>query len=182
MIRIAPPLDTERLVLREYRRDDFDAFAAHLADPISAAHLGVSDREAAWRYFTSHTGMWRIDGAGWWAVELRGSGQQVGSVGAFFRESTHSIEIGWNTYREFWGHGYAREAAQAALAWAFGTRGEPRAHAVIAPANASSIQVATKLGMAFEGETVSQGKTVGVYVIHRPDADAMGAGQSRGSR
>src|SRR5450830_1666682 len=35
-----PYLHTERLLLREYRREDFDVFAAHLADPVSAFHLG----------------------------------------------------------------------------------------------------------------------------------------------
>lgn len=178
MIEAVPTLETERLRLRPYHRADFDAFAAHLADPVSAAHIGVSDRETSWRRFTSHAGMWLIDGAGWWSVELRESGRLVGNVGAFFRESTHAIEIGWNTYRDYWGHGYAREAAQAALGWAFDARGEPRAHALIAPGNASSIQVATRLGMSLDGQTVSQGKAVDVYVIRRPEAATPATGRS----
>lgn len=60
---------TDRLILREYRREDFDVFAAHLADPVSSAHLGLADRHAAWRIFCSQAGLWLIHGAGWWAVE-----------------------------------------------------------------------------------------------------------------
>lgn len=160
----APLLSTDRLVLRAYRRDDFDAFASHLADPTSAAHLGLSDRESSWRRFTSHAGMWLIDGAGWWSVEMRKTGQLIGNVGAFFREDAKDIEIGWNTYRAFWGNGYASEAAGAALRWALVERKEPRARALITPENKSSIRVARRLGMALEGSMSIHGKTAGVYI------------------
>lgn len=167
MAHVVPRLSTERLFLRGYRRVDFEAFAAHLADPVSAAHLGLSDRESSWRRFCSHAGMWLIDGAGWWSVELRATGQLVGNVGAFFRESATTVEIGWNTYRDFWGHGYASEAAGAALSWAFDMRAEPRARALIASGNASSVRVATRLGFVRDGQMVSHGKPVDVYTLIR---------------
>lgn len=162
-----PCLRTERLVLREYRRDDFDAFAAHLADPVSSAHLGLADRHAAWRIFCSQAGLWLIHGAGWWAVEDQETGQLVGTVGAFFREEATVIELGWNTYRAFWGKGYANEAAAAAAHHAFATRGEPKVRALIDSANASSLRVAARLGLTYEGDTEIHGKAVGVYVRER---------------
>ena len=64
-----PRLQTERLLLREFRREDFDAFADHFADPVSAAHLIPTDRQTVWRIFCSSAGLWLIHGAGWWAVE-----------------------------------------------------------------------------------------------------------------
>jgi RimJ/RimL family protein N-acetyltransferase len=162
-ITSVPCLHTERLMLREYRREDFDAFAAHLADPVSAAHLVPADRHAAWRIFCSQAGLWLIHGAGWWTVEEKETGQVVGSVGAFFREESTVMELGWNTYRAFGGQGFASEAAAAALNHALEIRREPTVRALIASANASSLRVARRLGLAYEAETEIYGKAVGIY-------------------
>ncbi|MGB9110140.1 MAG: GNAT family N-acetyltransferase [Telluria sp.] len=167
MITSVPYLDTERLTLRAYRREDFDAYAAHCADPISAAHLGPADRHAAWRIFCAQAGLWLIDGAGWWAVDEKETGRLVGSVGAFFREESTVMELGWNTYRAFWGRGYANEAAAAVLHHAFETRREPKIRALIATANDSSLRVAKRLGLAYEADTEIYGKAVGVYTRER---------------
>jgi len=162
-----PCLHTERLTLREYRREDFDAFAAHCADPVSAAHLGPADRHAAWRIFCSQAGLWLIDGAGWWAVEEKETGRLVGSTGAFFREESTVMELGWNTYRAFWGKGYANEAAAAVLRHALEVRREPKVRALIASANESSLRVAKRLGLAYEADIEIHGKAVGVYTRGR---------------
>ena len=113
-----------------------------------------------------------MGGAGWWAVEETHSGQLVGSVGAFFREESAMLELGWNTYRAFWGRGYANEAATAALQHAFQTRGEPKVQALIAPGNASSLRVAQRLGLTYDGETVLAGEAIGSYTLRREDWSA----------
>jgi len=166
-ITSVPILHTERLLLREYRRQDFDAFAAHLADPVSSAHIGPADRHAAWRIFCSQAGLWLLHGAGWWAVEEKETGRLVGTVGAFFREESTVMELGWNTYRACWGQGFANEAAAAALHHALETRREPKVRALIASGNASSLRVASRLGLAYEAHTEIHGKTVGVYTRER---------------
>ena len=160
-----PRLHTQRLSLRQYRDDDFDAFADHLADPESTAYLALADRETAWRIFAAQAGLWLLHGAGWWAVEVRQSGQLVGNVGAFFRRPSTVMEIGFNTYRAFWGQGFATEAAEAALNYAFEVRGEPKIQALIAPGNAPSLKVAQRLGATCETETEINGKAVGVYTV-----------------
>jgi RimJ/RimL family protein N-acetyltransferase len=162
-----PYLYTERLILREYRRQDFDIFAAHLADPVSAAHLVPADRHAAWRMFCSQAGLWLLHGAGWWAVEEKETGRLVGNIGAFFREDSTVMELGWNTYRAFWGQGFANEAAAAALHHALEIRREPKVRAVIAQANESSLRVARRLGLRYEAETEINGKAVGIYARAR---------------
>src|SRR5688572_22301946 len=162
-----PYLQTQRLRLREYRTADFDAFAGHLADPESAAFLSVTDRPTAWRIFGYQAGLWLLRGAGWWAVELRQTGQLVGSVGAFFRESSAVMEIGWNTYRAFWGQGFASEAAAAAIAHAFDVRHEPKVTALIDPRNEPSLRVARRVGLTYEGETELFDKPIGSYALER---------------
>jgi len=166
-----PRLQTQRLLLREYRVEDFEAFAAHLADPESTAFLGSADRQTAWRVFGCHAGLWLLYGAGWWSVEVRETGQLVGHVGAFFRESLSGLEIGWNTYRAFWGQGFAGEAAAEAVRHALEVRREPQVRAFIDPRNAPSIRVALRLGMRHEAETLLYGKPVGRYTLEqRPSA------------
>jgi RimJ/RimL family protein N-acetyltransferase len=165
-----PHLLTQRLVLREYRLEDFDVFAEHLADPESTAYLTLADRPAAWRIFSSHAGLWLLHGAGWWAVEVQQTGQRVGHVGAFYRESSSVMELGWSTYRAFWGQGFASEAAAAALEHAFEVRREPKVQALIDPGNEPSLRVARRLGLAYEAETELFGKTIGCYTLERTPA------------
>jgi RimJ/RimL family protein N-acetyltransferase len=162
-----PLLQTPRLTLREYRLEDFDTFAQHLGDPESAAHIGLADRPTAWRIFCSHAGLWLLHGAGWWAVELRQTRQLVGNVGAFFREASSVMEIGWSTYRAFWRQGFASEAAASALAHVLDVRREPKVTALIAPGNEPSLRVARRLGLTYETEVEHFGKTVGSYALER---------------
>ncbi|MEW6024420.1 MAG: GNAT family N-acetyltransferase [Pseudomonadota bacterium] len=169
-ITSVPFLQTERLLLREYRREDFDAFAAHCADPVSAAHLVPADRPAAWRIFCSQAGLWLLDGAGWWAVEEKETGRLIGSIGAFFREESTVMELGWNTYRAFWGQGFANEAAVAVVHHALEVRREPKVRALIAAANESSLRVARRLGLTHEADTELYGKAVGIYTRERGSA------------
>ena len=155
-----PRLLTPRLRLREYQSRDFDAFAAHLADPLATAYVGAVDRHTAWRIFGCGVGLWLLSGTGWWAVELRATGEMVGVVGAFFREGIPGLELGWNTYREFWGRGIASEAAREALRHAFDERGERQVRALIDPNNAPSIRVAEHLGMRYDADTELYGKPI----------------------
>lgn len=159
-----PHLLTPRLRLREYRREDFDAFAVHLFE---SPFLETADRHTAWRTFGCQAGLWLLLGAGWWAVELRDTGQVVGTVGAFFREGIPGIELGWNTYRAFWGRGFATEAAAQALRYALEVREERQAKAFIAAGNTASIRVAQHLGLRYDAEAELFGKPIGRYTIER---------------
>jgi RimJ/RimL family protein N-acetyltransferase len=156
-----PRLRTERLILREYRTADFEAFAEQLTNPEATRFIDTADRKTAWRVFSAQMGLWVLQGAGWWAVELRESGVVVGNVGAFFREGWHEIEIGWNTYRAFWGQGFATEAAREAVRHAFEDRGERRVTALIDEANLASLRVAEHLGMKHDANVELLGKPLG---------------------
>ena len=162
-----PHLHTERLTLREYRVEDFALFADHLSNAESSAHLGAADRAAAWRIFSSHAGFWLLSGAGWWSIEDRQTGKLVGNVGAFFRDESTVMEMGWNTYRAFWGKGIANEAAGAVLNYVFDVRREPKVRALIDSGNESSRRVAERLGMTYEMETELHGKIINSYMRER---------------
>jgi RimJ/RimL family protein N-acetyltransferase len=170
-------ITTSRLVLREYRAAEFETFAREFAAPLSRTHLpGPVDRRTAWRVFASAMGTWMLTGAGWWAVELLATGQLVGTVGAFFRETALDgklpvdLELGWVLFRPFWRQGIATEAATAARTFGFETIGAPRLIAHISPGNVASIRVAERLGMRRELDDVDfyGEERVSRYAVERP--------------
>lgn len=80
------------------------------------------------------------------------------------------MELGWNTYRAFWGRGFASEAAAAALNYALKIRREPTVRALIGSSNESSLRVAKRLGLTYEAETEIYGKAVGMHARKRGDS------------
>lgn len=167
---IVPRVTTARLELRPFRATDLDALAICLADEEASAFVGgVSDRRAAWRTLATGVGLWVLTGGGWWGIEMRETGELVGTMGAFFRETAPEvIELGWTTFRAHWGKGIASEAAQAAMAYAFEAHPIPRVIAHIDGRNAASVRVSQKLGMRYEGEVDFYGEKTGRYVLARP--------------
>jgi RimJ/RimL family protein N-acetyltransferase len=163
-----PRLTTQRLLLREYRTADFDAYAENMAEPEATRFLsGPVDRRTSWRMFAAASGGWVLNGAGWWALEVRETGAVVGEVGAFVREGCPDFEIGWNLYRRFWGQGFAIEGARAALDFAFEGHRARRVIAHIAAANRASIAVSQKLGMTYETDVDFFGAPIGRYALER---------------
>jgi RimJ/RimL family protein N-acetyltransferase len=147
---------TERLVLRPFRESDLDPWAALNADPDVTQYLGPplsrddSDR-TAWAINASY----EAQGFGFLAVERRSDGMFLGAAGLskelWFPDD---LEIGWRLAREFWGHGYATEAAAAWLDYSFHEAGLPRVIAVTDTPNVRSIAVMRRLGMSFDHEAV----------------------------
>uniref|UniRef100_UPI001122A644 GNAT family N-acetyltransferase n=1 Tax=Pseudomonas sp. SID14000 TaxID=1986221 RepID=UPI001122A644 len=91
-------------------------------------------------------------------VELLASGELAGfaglSVPEFLPEVLPAVEIGWRFGRQFWGQGYASEAAHATLEFALQDRGLDRVISIHQVGNDASENVMRKLGMVVERETV----------------------------
>ena len=168
-----PELLTARLRLRGFRQDDFEAYAAMVADPEVTRFLADGrplSRFDAWRQMAMFAGHWALRGFGIWAVEERESGAFIGRIGCFEPEGWPGFEIGYTLARQAWGRGYAREAAAASLAYARETLGRREVISIIRPDNAASIRVATSLG-AVPAETVEFfGAPAVVYRYPEPPA------------
>lgn len=161
----APTLITERLILRPYRDDDFDAYAALWADPIVVRYIGgtPTSREDSWTRFLRNVGMWQLFGFGFFVVEEAGTGLFIGEVG--FQERMRdivppmvgTIETGWGLIPASHGKGIATEAVQAALAWADEAHRGKRYTALIDRMNTASVRVAEKAGFRHLADTVYHG-------------------------
>lgn len=151
-------LETPRLILRPLAPADFEAHAAFMADPCVAEFLSLDrkpqSRAMAWRNFASMIGHWTIRGFGFFSVFEKATGGWVGRVGPWQPETWPGIECGWGVSPEFWGKGYAPEAAIAAIRWTFAQRPDlPRIISLIDPGNRNSQAVAAKIGETPSGET-----------------------------
>jgi RimJ/RimL family protein N-acetyltransferase len=166
----AVQLETDRLIMRMWRNEDFEAYAKLCADPEVMRYLGGNplDRMEAWRNMASHVGHWQLRGYGHFAVEEKATGEFVGRVGFMNPEGWPAFEIGWTLAREFWGRGYATEAARRALAYAFNELDKDHVISLIDPRNKNSIRVAERLGEKEEGKVELFGREVLIYGIDRP--------------
>lgn len=171
-------LATDRLMLRQFRDDDLDAFATIQSDPVVARHIGdgaATDRATSWRLIAIFLGHWQLRGHGQYAVEERSTGDFVGRVGLWRPEGWPGLEIGWLITRDRWRRGYATEAARAVTAEAFRTLPIERLISLIRPANSASIRVAAKLGAVHERTIDVEGHDAAVHVLHRPGATGVDA-------
>jgi len=165
-------LKTERLVLRMLREDDFEQYAAMLANPDVARYLSDGrplSRADAWRQMAMIVGHWELRGYGMWAVEEAATGRLAGRIGFFRPEGWPGFELGWTLAREFWGRGYATEGARRALRYGFTELGREHVISLIRPDNLPSIKVAERLGERLEGSTELLGSEALVYGISRED-------------
>jgi RimJ/RimL family protein N-acetyltransferase len=167
-----PVIETERLILRQWRGTDVAPNTAMLADPGTARFITVDGKPitselAGWRNAAVMAGHWALHGAGMFVVEEKQSGKYVGRVGPWFPPGWPGFEVGWGIAREFRGKGYAVEAARAAIDWAFATFEIDQVIHSIAPDNTASQAVARRLGAEIRGQTELFGHAADVWVTTR---------------
>ncbi|MEO7854178.1 MAG: GNAT family N-acetyltransferase [Rubrivivax sp.] len=164
--RAALTLETPRLRLRPFEHADWHDYAGICADAEVMRYIGdgtAQTTDQAWQSMAAFLGHWALLGYGMWALQHREGGPLLGRVGYLDRPGWPGFELGWVLGREHWGHGYAREAAAAALKHAFEVLQRPRVISLIRPANLRSIAVATALGETLHSRTDLRGGEVLVY-------------------
>ena len=154
----APTLETNRLILRAHRVDDFQACAAMWCDPIVTKYTSGSPSppQRTWQRLLAYCGHWSLLGFGYWAIECKDRGRYVGELGFadFHRDNVPSIagipEMGWALVTEVHGQGYATEALRAAADWGDTHLRESRTVCIVHRENLASIHLARKLGYLTE--------------------------------
>lgn len=165
---------TPRLILRRWRDDDLAPMAEINADPEVMRYIGDGsprDLEQTAASIERWEEEWDDEGFGLFAVELLASGELAGmtglSVPEFLPEVLPAVEIGWRLGRQFWGQGYASEAAHATLEFALQDRGLDRVISIAQLGNDASENVMRKLGMTPERDTTHpvSGRPLRVHAI-----------------
>lgn len=171
-------LTTPRLILRAWREEDLEPFARLNADERATQYLlhrlSREQSDALVERIGAH---FKRKGFGLWAVEAPGVAPFIGAVGlvvpGFSAAFTPCVEIGWRLAPEFWGHGFASEAARAALAFGFETLGLDEIVSFTVPANTRSQAVMQRLGMMhspaddFDHPLVPAGHRLLRHVLYR---------------
>ena len=153
-----PVIETERLVLREWREPDVDAYARICADPRVMRYMwpprGLTSAEVAYDVLRLRE-HWQRHGFGHWAVEERESGRTVGRTGIKRHDDwtldPDNTEVGWLYERAAWGKGYATEAAREVVRFCFDELERPEVISISHPDNLGSRRVMEKVGLSYAG-------------------------------
>ncbi|MCP9213433.1 GNAT family N-acetyltransferase [Streptomyces sp. NEAU-Y11] len=153
-------IHTPRLLLRTWHDDDLAPMADINADPRVMRWIdggSVRDLDHTAEDIERWEEEWDEEGFGLFAVELLASGELIGftglSVPVFLPEVMPAVAISWRIGSQFWGQGYASEAAHATLEFALQDRGLDRVISINRVGDNASENVIRKLGMAPERET-----------------------------
>ena len=145
-------LTTPRLLLRHWRPEDLEPFAALNADPEVMRYFPAALTTAESDQFAARVQA-NLAHQGWglWAVEIVGHAPFIGFVGLnrthFDAPFTPAVEVGWRLARPYWGHGYATEAAAASLTFGFDQLCLEEIVSFTASVNDASRRVMQRLGM-----------------------------------
>ncbi|WP_455207895.1 GNAT family N-acetyltransferase [Kaarinaea lacus] len=177
---------TERLKLRQWEKADFPGFASINADPDVMKYypnvLSEAQSNAMAQKFES-----LIDARGWgfWAVEKTDDQQFIGFVGlhepAYDLPVTPCVEIGWRLGKEYWGNGYATEAAIACLEIAFKRLHIPEVYSFTPVSNKKSQAVMERIGMVntnknFEHPMIPENHPLREHYLYKADRESWGKG------
>ena len=143
-------IETDRLILREYTMDDYDALYEILSDSETMQHYPRPFDEE----MTRHWIQWNLDnyrkyGFGLWAVILKETGEFIGDCGITMQSIDGDIlpEIGYHIHKKYWRRGYGSEAAKAARDWMFQNTDYNAVYSYMKYTNIGSYRTAVANGM-----------------------------------
>lgn len=158
-------IETERLVLRMFREDDWRGMHEHYSNAeCTRFTLGRALSEGeSWRMTSTLAGHWLLRGYGPYALEEKATGEMVGTAGLWYPTDFPEREIKWAVNPRHWRKGYASEAARAVLRMARETYPDDPPISFIHRDNEASIRVALSVGAVLESEMDFRGARFAVY-------------------
>jgi RimJ/RimL family protein N-acetyltransferase len=169
-------IETKKLYLRELTLSDQSDLARVLSDAESMAHYPhpfSASEVAGWIRW--NLANYKTHGHGLWAVIRREDGAFLGDCGLTMQEieGQRLPELGYHIIKEYWGNGYAGEAAAACIAYAFDDLGMDAIYSYTTPDNLASRRVAEKNGMVlvktFKKELYGKAYEEVLYCLKRED-------------
>lgn len=145
-------IETPRLLLRPWRDEDAGPFFLINSDPEVRRYLGIQGtREETDAAIARQRALQESAGFCFWAMVRKEDEALLGFCG--LRPGVpdtpiaRDLEIGWRLGTAYWGRGYAREAADVCMSWAFKAMSAPQVAAITVPANKRSWLLMERLGM-----------------------------------
>lgn len=170
-------LETERLKLRQWKESDLPLFAEMNADPVVMEYYPDTVSEAE-----SNAMACKIKGLiserswGFWTVEIKKEQNFIGFVGlhkpTYDLPITPCVEVGWRLAKEYWGKGYATEAARESLRFAFEELRLKEVYSFASVLNERSCSVMKRLKMInmennFEHPILPEGHALREHVLYK---------------
>ncbi len=169
-------IETSRLGLRNWLDTDIPKFAEMNKDPRVMEYFPKVLTEIETKQMVDKIKMHILNnGFGLWAVEIKQTNEFIGFVGLsipqFKSNFTPCVEIGWRLAYEYWGKGYAQEAASKCLDYGFINLGFKEIVSFTSVLNVRSMNVMKKIGMKyvqeFEHPNVAQGNKLRKHVLYK---------------
>ncbi|MEO6716136.1 MAG: GNAT family N-acetyltransferase [Novosphingobium sp.] len=167
-------IETERLLLRPWRAEDRDRSWEMEQDAEMMRYLFPLTREQSEAKIVRQIAHQAEYGYCFWAVERKRDSRLIGKCGIIPpRAPTFEHELGWRFESACWGQGYAREAAQATLEWAWANIDTQTVIAITNPVNTRSWGLMLRLGMTrnpdddFDHADVAEGDPLRRCVLYR---------------
>ena len=166
-------IETERLILRKYTIEDFEALYEIVSDPETMQHYPAPfdvDRTKGWiswnlEYYEKY-------GFGLWAVVLKETGEFIGDCGITIQNIDGEMlpEIGYHIHKKYWRKGFGKEAAIAARDWAFEHTDYDIVYSYMKYTNIGSYKTAIANGMKRVKEYADSKNTISyAYAITREE-------------
>ena len=169
-------IETQRLLLREYTMDDFDALYEIMSDPETMKHYPAPFDEARTRRWIE----WNLEnyaqyGFGLWAVVLKETGEFIGDCGITLQniDGEKLPEIGYHIHKKYWRQGFAKEAAMAVRDWAFENTDYPSLYSYCKYTNEASFKTAEAIGMHFDKEYADEANKITHEILENYDFVAI---------
>ena len=162
---IPEELETERLLLRTFKNDDWHGMHAIYSDEECIRYTiqrTLSEGES-WRMMAALIGHWQLRNYGPYAIQEKQSGQIIGTTGLWYPNDWPEPEIKWAISRNFWGKGFASEAARAVLNMIPNHMAEFCPISLILSENQASRNLAQALGATLESETTFRNQPAVIY-------------------
>jgi RimJ/RimL family protein N-acetyltransferase/GNAT superfamily N-acetyltransferase len=162
-----PTLTTSRLTLRPFTEADAEPLHRILNEDGILRYFprpDPPDLTRVQRLIAGQLRYWEEHGLGWWAVELRDTGELLGWNGLQYLPDTEEVEVGYLLSRRHWGQGLATEGAQASLRFGLETLRLGSIVGIVHPENIASQRVLAKAGLTFINEADYFGMHVCRYV------------------
>jgi RimJ/RimL family protein N-acetyltransferase len=169
-------IETKRLILREYTKEDFDSLKEIICDAETMKYYPKPyDESGVTRWIDWCIGSYKQNGFGLFALELKDSGAFIGDCGISLQKIDGEIlpEIGYHINKKYWKNGYAKEAASAVRDWFFNNTDYDCVYSYMNIENVPSYSTAKSIAMKKVKEYDDGVELLLVYKIKREEWEKM---------